>query len=277
MKYQNAFDFRKALIDRLNREAREQGVDVNRLQKRLAFERFLARLFHTGLERWVLKGGYALELRLHDRARTTQDLDLSVPPPAPPDLLEDLQESAERDLGDFFEFRVGRGTGALAGPPLGGHRFHVEALLDGRTFSRFPLDVGQGDELPREPEWIDGRVDLAFAGIPRPKLAVYPLEAHFAEKLHAYTRPREKPSRVKDLLDLVLIVELGLHATPILYQIIQATFDRYGTHLLPNPLPEPPATWVASFEAMAQEVDLSVTGLDEAYRRVKDFLNATRT
>ena len=42
----------------------------------------------TGAERWVLKGGYALELRLGHGARATRDLDLSVPPPAMPDLLE---------------------------------------------------------------------------------------------------------------------------------------------------------------------------------------------
>jgi len=37
----------------------------------LTFERFLARLFRGDGQRWVLKGGYALELRLSGTVRAT--------------------------------------------------------------------------------------------------------------------------------------------------------------------------------------------------------------
>ena len=67
----------------------------------------------------------------------------------------------------------------------------VEARLDGRRFDGFPLDVGQGDVTVREPDRVRGQVDLSFAGLATPEFAVYPLEDHFAEKLHAYTTPRE--------------------------------------------------------------------------------------
>jgi hypothetical protein len=45
MKYTTPSAFRQALNDRLSTQAREQGIDRSRLQKRLAFERYLARLF----------------------------------------------------------------------------------------------------------------------------------------------------------------------------------------------------------------------------------------
>jgi hypothetical protein len=64
------------------------------------------------------------------------------------------------------------------------------------------LDVGKGDILSGEAEWKDGQADLAFAGIERSRLPVYPLADHFAEKLHAYTWPGERRTRVKQLLDL---------------------------------------------------------------------------
>lgn len=64
-----------------------------------------------------------------------------------------------------------------------------------------------------------------------PRLAVYPLEDHFAEKLHAYTRSRANPSRVKDLV--LLLIELGLEAAPLLQSAIRATFGRYASHPLP--------------------------------------------
>lgn len=36
-------------------QAFEEGVDLDRLRKRITFERFLARLFHRTPYRWVLK------------------------------------------------------------------------------------------------------------------------------------------------------------------------------------------------------------------------------
>jgi hypothetical protein len=87
----------------------------------MAFERFLARLFQTGDERWVLKGGYALELRLGGKARATVDIDLNVPPPPEDDLLEVLR-IADHDLGDFFRFAITPSPQPLKGLLLSGSR-----------------------------------------------------------------------------------------------------------------------------------------------------------
>ena len=274
MRYETAAAFRRALADHLSNRARREGVPVSRLQKQLAFERFLARLFRGEAQRWVLKGGYALELRLPGTARATRDLDLNVPPPAAPDLLDELQRAAELDMGDFFAFTVSApaSRGHLAGPPLGGFRFSVEARLDGRRFDRFPLDVGQGDVTVREPDRVRGQVDLTFADLATPEFAVYPLEDHFAEKVHAYTTPRANPSRVKDLVDMLLLIELGLGSTHLLRLSIEATFDRYARHTLPPGLPKPPPGWQEAFARLASEVDLPERDLDEAYVRLEAFL-----
>jgi hypothetical protein len=66
-----------ALEERLKRIARAEAVDLQRLRRQLAFDRFLARLFRHGDEDWVLRGGYAMELRFHT-ARATKDLDFTV-------------------------------------------------------------------------------------------------------------------------------------------------------------------------------------------------------
>lgn len=260
-------------MDRLTTRARTDGVPLARLQKQVAFERFLARLFHGGNRRWVLKGGYALELRLGGRARATSDLDLGVPPPPEEELVEELQEAAEVDLGDFFEFRVSRpNRGAeLRGPPEGGYRFKVEVRLAGRGFGSFPLDVGQGDELVGPPERVTGQVDLTFANLEPVTLPVYPLEDHFAEKLHAYSKPRESRTRVKDLVDLLLLIDLGLHPTPLLRQGVNATFERYNTHPVPEALPEPPRDWESPFAQLAEEVALSERKIAGAFEVVQAF------
>jgi hypothetical protein len=220
------------------------------------------------------QGRVALELRLSGTARATSDLDLNVPPAAAPDLVDELQGAAELDMGDFFEFTVSApaSRGHLAGTPMGGYRFSVEARLDGRRFDRFPLDVGQGDVTVREPDRVRGQVDLTFAGLATPEFAVYPLEDHFAEKLHAYTAPREHPSRVKDLVDMLLLIEFGLGATDLLRSSIEATFDRYGRHALPQVLPTPPPGWQEVFEVLAIEIGLPERDLDEAYLRRQALL-----
>lgn len=230
MRYETPQAFERALSDRLKRQAAEEGVDLDRLRKRVAFERFLVRLFHHAPYHWVLKGGYALELRLGGRARATKDIDLDRPPPPVEDMLDELQEAAEKDLGDFFIFRVGVPK-PMKGAPMGSLRFSVEAQLAGKPFTGFALDVGQGNEPLREAEWKEGQTDLSFAGLERARLPVYPLADHFAEKLHAYTSPRERRTRVKDLLDLTVILEELADELPPseeMQRTVEATFNRYG-------------------------------------------------
>jgi hypothetical protein len=274
VKYATPQAFERALSDRLKRQAAEEGVDLDRLRKRVAFERFLARLFDQDPTRWVLKGGYALELRLGGRARATKDIDLDMPPPPTEDLLDELQEAAEKDLGDFFVFRVSVPK-PMQGAPLGSLRFSVEARLAGKPFTGFALDVGQGDEPLGEAEWKEGQADLGFAGIERARLPVYPLADHFAEKLHAYTRPRERRTRVKDLLDLTMILEVladDLPTAEVMRRTIEATFNRYGTHELPRPLLPAPADWAKPFGATAQDLGLTVTEIDRAHAILEEYL-----
>ena len=48
-------------------------------------------------------------------------------------------------MGDFFVFLIGEPTMDLDAAPYGGARYPIEALLDGRTFAKFHLDIGVGD------------------------------------------------------------------------------------------------------------------------------------
>jgi hypothetical protein len=77
VKYDTAEAFRAALDQRIRNEATTTGLPVMRLRKRVAFERFLARLAIAEPGSWVLKGAFALELRLGVRTRTTKDIDLA--------------------------------------------------------------------------------------------------------------------------------------------------------------------------------------------------------
>lgn len=77
-RYRDAAALRRGVEDRLAAAAGRDGIDLNRLRRRLVFERVLARLNRDGDLDWVLKGGFLLEARLQSRARATRDLDLAV-------------------------------------------------------------------------------------------------------------------------------------------------------------------------------------------------------
>lgn len=210
--YATAGAFRTALEARLNEQARRDGVDLHRLRRQVAFDRLLARMFDPSQpvrDGWVLKGGYALEMRFH-MARSTKDLDLTIRSVQGGvrdsiSLRERLQLSASIELPDFFTFIVGEAMAELNQAPEGGARFPVDARLDGRTFVKFHVDLGVGDEVLEPLESVEGEDWLGFAGIPAVVVPALSVEQHWAEKFHAYTRPRETPnSRVRDLVDLVL-------------------------------------------------------------------------
>lgn len=55
--YNSGAALRTALEDRLKRASREEAVDLQRLRRQVAFDRFLARLFRYAQTDWVLKGG----------------------------------------------------------------------------------------------------------------------------------------------------------------------------------------------------------------------------
>jgi hypothetical protein len=75
--YESPKAFRAALEDRLNRIAKTEGIDILRLRRQVSFDRLLARFFAEANPPWVLKGGYAMQLRIKN-ARATKDVDLAV-------------------------------------------------------------------------------------------------------------------------------------------------------------------------------------------------------
>ena len=79
-RYVAAAAFRRALEDGLQDIAGKEGIDLQRLRRQVAFDRLLGRLFQVGRPLalpWVLKGGYAMELRIK-AARATKDIDLTM-------------------------------------------------------------------------------------------------------------------------------------------------------------------------------------------------------
>jgi len=274
--YTSAVAFRRALEDRLRKIAQTEKIDINRLRRQLAFDRLLARLFQTDSPPWMLKGGYALELRMKS-ARSTIDIDLTMQSLASAEEHMDdrvramLQEHAATQLGDWLEFLIGAPMKDLDAAPYGGARFPVEARMDARVFAKFHLDVGIGDVVIFPLDELKGRDWLGFAGIKELHVKSICPEQHFAEKFHAYTLPRSTPnSRVKDLVDMVLLVEGNALNPTKTAEALRLTFERRNTHTVPTKLEAPPEEWARPFAAMAETCGLTVN-IEEAFEILKAF------
>jgi hypothetical protein len=277
MAYESPAALRQALETRLGNRSRETGIDLERLRRRAAFERLLVRLELGAPRRWVVKGGMALEIRLGDRARSTRDLDLA---------LRDAQGdgSAVRELlieclsvdreNDGFEFLVGEPTTITleeAGRP--GWRFSVESRMAARKFANVRLDVVARDDEVSKTRRVELPGVLDFAGLERHEVEVVDPAQHFAEKVHAFTRTYgDRPNtRVRDLPDMVLLIDDGLEPTPELFKIVSRLFGARANAVLRVELPDPPAFWRESYPALAADLDVSAKTLNDAMTVVRSF------
>ena len=269
-KYRTAAGMRAALEERLNRTAGETGVDIMKLRRHVAFDRLCARLFAKETNDLIVKGGYALELRLKN-ARTTRDIDISFKgnpgglwtgkeTAAPEPLRDLLQASAAVDRNDFFEYVIGKAVLDLENAPCGGgYRFPVEVRMAGRIFIRFELDCAAGDVWTEPHETVQPYDWLGFAGIEAPKIPVISAEQQFAEKLHAYTLPRQTPnSRVKDLVDLLILVRTGAMDPEKVKKAAATTFNRREKQPFPPVFPGPPDNWTLPFRKLISECAITI-------------------
>jgi hypothetical protein len=283
-KYVTATAFRASLETRLKQIANTEQVDLQRLRRMVAFDRFLARIVQDKQTRWVLKGGYAMELRLQ-KARATKDIDLTIEDPkhllyaggALNEILrEELQEQASRDLGDYFVFMIGVSMMDINAAPYGGARYPVDARLDGRTFVKFHLDIGVGDAVLEPLESIITRDWLGFAGLGSATVLILSKEQQFSEKLHAYTLPNRsiQNSRVKDLVDMALLIKQGGLDPQRIKASLDVTFMRRKTHSLPEILTPPPDQWKPVFEKLAKacgvtdDIEKTFTLLNEFMKKI---------
>ena len=163
---------------------------------------------------WVLKGGYANQLRAPAEARFTQDVDLRID--APLDQAQTiLATAASTDLSDLFSYELGAPK-PLIGPPGGGLRFPVQTLIAGSAFVSFGADVNSKDAVVGKLERHPSDPIVVKLGSPQSHFPVYPIAQQFAEELHAFTRPRDQENtRVRDLADMIWFMERYTFASDV--------------------------------------------------------------
>ena len=263
MKYASVQAFRQALEERIRQDY--QGKDIPRIRKMIAFERLMARLD----QHWILKGGYAIQLRT-ERARTTQDVDLLVMDISVDEIENTFRKALENDLGDYFEYFISS-SGTIAGEQA--LRFLVTSRVAGRIFERFHVDVGYKDPLLQPIEHLIPPNFLAFAQIEAVSIPCYSIYQHIAEKVHAIWRPRDiQSSRVKDLVDLILMASLDSNIEAnTLQKAIVLVFENRGDQVL-NSFSLFPSSWQQRYKRLAKETLLHLHDFQEASRAADAFV-----
>jgi predicted nucleotidyltransferase component of viral defense system len=263
---------RASLIVRMSNAAREAGVVPRRIHLLVAIDRLLVRLLQAARGKWVVKGGYANQLRRPDDARFTEDLDLRIDAAieTAPEL---LASGFAVDLGDDFSYEVATSPGPLEGPPGGGLRFVVVARLAGTEIVRFKVDVSAADVVVGDFESCFSDPVLERLGFRRSRFPVYPVNQHFAEKLHALTLPRDvENTRARDLVDLVWFVHHFTFRSDTLAIACIATFERRATHPWPPVIDVPPDSWTRPYGLWRADLHLAEPTPAKAPAALRSFL-----
>ena len=91
---------------------------------------------------------------------------------------------------------------------------------------KIQIDIGYGDAVTPGP--IDANYPVLISDLPAPKIHTYPVYTVIAEKLHAIALLGMANSRLKDYLDLYVLLSNEQLENQILAEAIHATFTRRG-------------------------------------------------
>lgn len=266
--------FRRALTDRLRALATSSRWTLSQLQRQLAYDRLLERLYRRNDE-WVVKGATALLAR-GIGVRATIDVDLYRAIEA--DAAEaGLRASARMDLGDWFAFEIG--PAQPAGDAASSRRLPVAARVGNTVWASFHVDLATAElRMTGRPDRVPALTRLDITSVKQHGYRAYPLVDHVADKVAAIHETHgiaAAPStRFRDLVDLVAISLSTSLTARLLSTAVRSEAARRD---LPLParlgVPDRQA-WVQGYAAEARRSLLSeAMTLDEALHVVGAFLD----
>lgn len=198
--------FRRALTDRLRAISKTSRWALPQLQRQIAYDRLLERLYLVD-DGWIVKGAAALLARDLGMRAT---IDVDVYRARAREIAEaELREAAGRDIGDWFRFEIGAGRAVGGGDA--GVRLPTTAYVGPTEWVSFHVDlVGADLRMTGEPEPVPPLARVLIPDVQQHGYRVYPLVDHIADKVVAtfqrYGDEQRPSTRYKDLVDLVAII-----------------------------------------------------------------------
>jgi hypothetical protein len=271
-RYATPAAFRRALTDRLKDTSKRSNWTIQQLQRQVAYDRLLERLYIVD-DGWIVKGATALLAR---DLGVRGSLDVDVYRAVAQNVAEaDLRRAAEIDLGDWFLFTVG------AAAPIGNNslRFPVVAIMGTTTWVEFHVDLSGTDlRLTGRLEDVPAIARGLIPSVEQRGYRVYPLVDHVADKVAAtYERhgASENPStRYRDLVDLVAIATGASIDAQSQSNALRSEFERRNL-VLPKTFDVPDrGLWERGYAAEVSKSMLTTAStLEDALVIVKAFLD----
>ncbi len=230
-------DLAASVRARLLNLAKAEGSDFNGVLVRYALERLLYRMSRSAhADNFLLKGALLFTLWYDMPHRPTRDLDLlGFGAGDLASLEQTFREIASIEADDGIVFDPASVTAHEIRKDAGyaGGRIVLAAEL-ARAKCKVQVDIGFGDAVTPGP--VAATYPVLIADFPAPQLRTYPVYSVIAEKLHAIALLGMANSRMKDYLDLWVMLDREMLSPDLLATAIAATFSRRGTDV-PAKLP----------------------------------------
>jgi Nucleotidyl transferase AbiEii toxin, Type IV TA system len=264
--------FRRALTDMLRESAKTSPWSVRQLQRQVAYDRFLERLYLVD-DGWIVKGATALLAR---DLGVRGSLDVDIYRAVAQEIAEaDVRTAAALDICDWFRFETGPAH------PIGNKsvRLPVNAIIGTTTWVVFHIDLSGTDlRMTGRPEDVPPVARAIIPEVEQRGYRAYPLADHVADKVAAtYERHGElgNPStRYRDLVDLVAIAGGATLQAGAQRIALQSEFERRSL-ALPESFNIPDRSlWKEGYAAEVRRSILETAQtLDEALEIVRGFLD----
>ena len=220
-------DLAASVRARLLNIAKSEGSDFNQILVRYALERFLYRLSQSPhADRFLLKGALLFTLWYDMPHRPTRDADLlGFGPSDLQSISQTFREIASITVDDGIAFDPGSVTADDIRKDAGyaGARVVITGEL-AKARCKTQIDIGFGDAVTPGP--VQSEYPVLLEDFPAPRLRTYPVYTVISEKLHAIALLGMTNSRVKDYLDLWVMLDRESLNMNTLAQAISATFTR---------------------------------------------------
>ena len=272
-------DLAASVRARLLNVAKDQSADFNQVLVRFALERILYRLsLSAHADHFLLKGALLFTLWYDMPHRTTRDADLlGFGPSDLKSIAQTFRDIASVEVEDGITFDPAsvsveeiRKDAGYAG---------ARVLITGeiaKARCKTQIDIGFGDAVTPGP--VHSVFPVLIADLPAPRLRTYPVYTVIAEKLHAIALLGMTNSRLKDYLDLWVLLDREALNANTLARAIAATFVRRGMPVpteLPIGLTDEFATDTsrqAMWRAFLKKNEIAVTSLSDVVSKLRSML-----
>lgn len=222
-------DLAASVRARLLHKAKAEQSDFNSVLVRYALERLLYRLSQSAhANRFLLKGAMLFTLWYDMPHRPTRDVDLLGFGASDLDSItqtfRDIASVAAED-GMRFDPESVAAEEIRKEAGYAGVRVLISAELAGARV-KTQIDIGFGDAVTPGP--VQAVYPVMLDDFPAPALQAYPVYTVIAEKLHAIALLGMTNSRLKDYLDLSVLLQRETLDADILAKAIAGTFRRRG-------------------------------------------------